>query len=395
MIGTRLNGSVVSIADLQRLAQRRLPKQIFDFVEGGAGDELTLRANRAAFERISLRPKYLTDAPKPDLSTTVLGEKVSMPILLAPAGLQSLVHREGELATARASDALRTIFALSTQSSFPLEAVAQVTSSPLWFQTYAWRDHEVLGNLVARALKSGYRALVITVDVPVVGTRERDIRNGMTIPPRITIRSALDAARKPRWLLNTIAGPPITFGNFTTMEDKALPAVSLIKRVQQLMIESAGSWKDLQWLRSVWPHKLVVKGILTAEDARLAVESGVDGIIVSNHGGRQLDSVPAAIEALPSIVDAVGDVAEVLLDGGVRRGTDVVKALSLGARAVLVGRPYWYGLAVAGEAGVSRALQILHDELEQAMALMGRSAVTDLDPAAVSSSVSVTSGRFT
>ena len=385
MIGRGLTKTgVVSISDLRRLARRRLPKQIFDFVEGGAGDELTLGENRAAFDRINLQPKYLTDVRHRDLSVTVLGEKISMPILLAPAGLQRLVHRQGELATARAASAHGTIFILSTQSSFSLEEVAAATSGPLWFQTYAWRDHDVLGGLVVRALKAGYRTLVITVDVPVVGNRQRDTRNGMTIPPRIRLRSAIDAARRPMWVLNLLSGPPITFGNFSSQQASRLSPMALMKQVQQLMVDSAGTWKDLEWLRSTWPHRLVVKGILSPGDARIAVESGVDGIIVSNHGGRQLDSVPAALDALPKIVAAVGDHAEVLLDGGVRRGTDVVKALALGARAVLIGRPYWYGLAVGGEAGVSRALQILHDELDVAMALMGRSAVTELDSAAVS-----------
>lgn len=330
----------------------------FDYVASGAEDEVTLRENKAAFQRIKLRPRVLVDVSQQDLSTEVLGTKIDFPILLAPVALHRLAHDEGELATARAAAALNTIMVLSTTSTYNIEQVAQAADGPKWFQLYCYRDRGVTKQLVERAEAAGYNVLCVTVDAPRLGRREPDIRNQFHLPPGLSISNLED----------------VGFEQFPVdQKDSALAAYAAT------MMDRSLNWADLAWLRSITSMPLAIKGILTAEDAELAVEHGASALIVSNHGGRQLDGVPAAIDALPDIVSAVNDRIEVLLDSGIRRGTDVLKALALGAKAVLIGRPYIWGLAIDGEAGVKRVLSMLREELELAMALAGCPTLADVN----------------
>ena len=370
---------VVNVADISRLAARRLPRVVSDFIAGGAEDESTVAANRAAFARWSLVPRVLVDVSQRQLSTTVMGHRLSMPVGLAPVGLARLAHHEGEVAAARAAGAAGTVYTLSTGSSRTIEEVAGAATGPVWFQLYLWRDRSVIESLIRRAQSAGYGALVITVDVPVIGNRERDTRNGMTLPPRVTRSNALDMIRRPRWLRGLTRGGALTFANFTDVPGKGQNVVELGRYVNVEMMNPGATWESFEWVRRIWKGPLAIKGVLHPDDARRAVRLGAEAVCVSNHGGRQLDSAIAALDALPRIADAVGEQAEVLLDGGVRRGTDVVKALSLGARAVLVGRPYAQGLGVAGEAGVARVLEIFRTELDRTLALLGVPNVAALD----------------
>ncbi len=370
--------SLTTVEDVRQAARRRLPRMVFDFIDGGAEDETTVRANREGFADLALKPAVLSGARTRDLSTTVAGQRLSLPVLLSPAGLLRLAHRAGALGAARAAARAGTVFTLSTGSSYTIEEVAAAADGPTWFQLYLWRDRAVVSDLVERARVSGYGALVLTVDVPVVGQRERDLRNGMTLPPRPTPRNVLDVLRRPDWLRGYLGGPALTFANFTDI-GRGDSATALGAFVNREMTDPAQSWDDLAWLREQWRGPLLIKGIVSGADARHAVDLGVDGVIVSNHGGRQLDGMVGAIGALAEVVDAVGGDADVVLDGGVRRGTDVAKALAIGARAVMVGRPYVYGLGAGGGTGALRVLDILRDELDRCLALMGCGGVGDLD----------------
>ncbi len=345
----------VNIAEYEALARERMGKEAFDYVAGGAEDEVTLRENRAAFGRIRLLPRVLVDVSTVELSTRILGQTLEWPVLLAPAAFQTLAHAEGELATVRAAAASRTVMVVSTMTSFSLEEIATAAEGPKWFQLYCYRDREVTQRLVERAEAAGYSAVCVTVDLARVGRRERDVRNEFQLP----------AAARPK--------------NFEGLVDPSLLTDdSAFHEYVEQLVDPSLTWESVDWLRSITSLPVLLKGILTAEDARLAVEHAVDGIVVSNHGGRQLDGVPATIDCLSDVVAAVEEKAEVLLDGGVRRGTDVVKALALGARAVLIGRPYVWGLAVDGEAGVAHVLAMLREEVEVAMALMGCPTVADI-----------------
>jgi len=346
----------INISDYEALAQTRLDKPVWDYYFGGSGDELTLRANRAAFERIRLRPRFLVDVSTIDTRTTVLGTPVKMPILVAPSACHCMAHPEGELATACGTGAVDTLMVASTVATRSLEEIAEVATAPLWFQLYVYEDHDFTASLVKRAQAAGYRALVITVDTPHISKRERDIRNNFILPP-----------------------PPLVTANFTR-QDTANATNPITTHIET---SASLTWDLIPWLRSLTSLPILLKGILTAEDALLAVEHGVEGIIVSNHGGRQLDGAIASIEALPEIVEAVAGRCEVYVDGGVRRGVDVLKALALGARAVLVGRPILWGLAVDGQAGVERVLKLLHGELEMAMGLSGRPTLASIDQSLV------------
>ena len=330
----------INVDDYEALARQKLPKATYDFVAGGAEDEVTLSENRAAFQRILLRPRVLTDVSSVDASTTVLGERIALPLLLAPAGGQRMVHADGELASYRAAAAAGTIFVLSTTSSYSIEEVASAADGPRWFQLHFNPDRAVTKQLVQRAQASGYTALCVTVDMQAQPRRERDIRNHPQFVPANTLVGLIEL------------GSPLS--------DPAL------------------SWEGIDWLRSLTSMPLVLKGIMTGEDARIAVEHGVDAIIVSNHGGRQLDGAVATIDVLEEVVEAVAGRCEVLIDGGIRRGTDVLKALALGAKGVLVGRAYLWGLAVAGEAGVRGVIDMLKHELETGMALSGCATVADI-----------------
>ncbi|MBW3665202.1 MAG: alpha-hydroxy-acid oxidizing protein [Actinobacteria bacterium] len=371
-----------SVAHARRVARRRLPKVVFDFVDGGAEDEITLRRNTADLAALTLRPDGLADVSQRDLSTTVLGESVSMPILLAPVGLARLVGGGGERAAAAAAAAAGTVYVLSTQSSYTIEDVAASSSGPRWFQLYPWRDPAVVAQLVDRAERAGYRALCLTIDVPTVGKRERDLHNRMVLPPRPRPHHVLEAAIRWPWIRDVILGEPVRFANLAGIADGD-STVTVGQYVSRELANPGATWAVVGELRERWEGPLLVKGVLTAADARHAVDHGVDGIVVSNHGGRQLDGVSSSIRALTEVVAEVGDDAQVLMDGGVRRGSDVVKALALGARAVLVGRPYLWGLAVGGQAGVEAVLAILADELDRCLTLLGRATPSSVDRHAV------------
>ena len=373
----------INIDDLRRLAMRRLPRAVFDFADGGAEDERTLRANRQDFSKLVFRPRVLVDVSKRDQTTTILGQQVSSPLIVAPTGLAGMLWPRGEAVAARAAAARNVIFTLSTLGACSIEEVAEASSGPLWFQLYVMKDREVTRALVERARQAGYKALCLTVDLPVLGQRERDLRNGATIPPKITVRNVVDVLRRPGWLRRVWFGPDITFQNFVGSSTALTSEMGTLWQYVNSLNDPSVDWDDLAWFRSLWPGPLAIKGIMTAEDARRAVSEGIEAIVVSNHGGRQLDSLPSAIEVLTEIVDAVGDRAEVILDGGVRRGTDVAKALALGARAVFIGRPALWGLAAAGEEGARHVLEILRDEIRLALLLLGCPSPADVGPAHV------------
>lgn len=368
-----------NIEDLRRLARRRLPRFLFDFVEGGADDEVTVRANREAFGRYGFRARSLVDVSTRDLSTTLLGQRLELPVILGPVGLAGLLAPSGEVLAARAAARKGALFALSTMSVCTIEEVAAAVPTPGWFQLYIWKDRGITRSLVERARAAGYSALCLTVDVPAMGNRERDVRNGFVVPPRFTLTNALDLLMHLGWVLRMTRSPRVTFGNFE--DSQALTrrdAVSVAAYTAQ-QFDSSVTWADLEWLRGLWPGPLVLKGISCAEDARRAVEHGVQALIVSNHGGRQLDGLPAALDVLPEIVDAVGGRAEIILDGGVRRGSDVVKAIASGARACMIGRPFLYGLAADGQSGVELALELFRKEIDRTLMLLGCPRLEQLD----------------
>ena len=347
-----------NLLELEDLARAKVPRPSFDYIAGGAEDEVSLRRNREAFTKWALRPRVLVDVSRRDTSTSVLGQRVSMPILVAPTAFHGLVHPEGEVATARGAAAAGTLMVVSAIATRELEEVAKAVAGPCWFQLYVWRDREVTAQLVKRAARAGYGAICLTVDTPLLGRREKDERNAFTLPPGLSIANVRPAG---------LDGVP------------ASERGSAFAKYVAELLDPAVTWKDIAWLRSLTSLPIVLKGIMTAEDATLAVEHGVDGIIVSNHGGRQLDSTVGTLDALPDIVAAVQGRVEVFMDGGVRRGTDVLKALALGAKAVLIGRSALWGLALGGADGVRRVLEHLRGELELAMALTGRAALAQVD----------------
>lgn len=369
----------VSLSDYRRLAKRRLPRFIFDFVDGGAGNEITLRENEEALGRLRFAPRAQTDVSRRSTATTVLGEQLALPVMLAPTGLQRLVHPGADPAAARAATSVGSNYVVSSASAFSVEDVARAAERPLWFQLYLWRDRAAVEHVVERARNAGCSTLVVTVDVPLVGRRERDLRNGMTLPPRLTPRNVYEGARHPRWAWHLLTGPEITFKNFEGLVPDA-GGMALMSYANTELVNPAAGWDDLARLRDLWSGKLVVKGVMTGPDASQAVAHGADGIVVSNHGGRQLDGLPATIDVLPEVVDAVGSRAEVMLDGGVRRGTDVLAAVALGAKAVFIGRPYLWALACQGERGVAEVLRMLREELDAAMALTGRPTIDTIGP---------------
>jgi len=369
----------VNIEDLRRQARRRLPRAVFEFIDGGAQEEASLKANRADFEKLVFLPDYLVDVGQRSLATTVLGQPLSAPIVLAPTGMAGLARRGGELLATRAAEAAGIGYCLSCMSSVSVDEVARVRSTPFWFQLYVLRDRKATEKLLERAKAAGCTALFVTVDVPVAGQRERDSRNGFTIPPRLTVANALDMVRRWRWLADVGLGPRPRFANMAPLVEGGGDLTTITRFIARQM-EPSLVWKDLEWLRRVWGGPVGVKGLLSPADARRAVEHGADALVVSNHGGRQLDGAISSIAALPAVVDAVAGKAEVLLDSGVRRGNDVLKAVALGAKAVLIGRAYLYGLAAGGEAGVGRAIDILKGEMDNGLALLGRPDVASLDP---------------
>ena len=373
-----LTRPAASIDELRIRARRRIPRPVFDFIDGGAEDETTLRANRSDFATLAFRPDALVDVSTRSQRTTVLGQELPSPVLLSPCGLARLAHREGELGAARAAADFGTIFTLSTASSYSIEEVAAASRGVNWFQLYVWENRDATRALVERARAAGYTALCFTIDVPLSGQRERDIRHGMTIPPKPAPRSVPYWAIHPRWVQQALFGDPITFRNFVgqAASDSAVALGTFVNR----QLNPAMCWDDLIWLREIWDGPLIVKGVMSGRDAARAVDLGAQAVVVSNHGGRQLDGLPSTISVLPEVVDAVGASAEVYLDGGVRRGSDVVKALALGARACMVGRPWVFGLGAGGQAGVARALEVFRSEIDRVQALIGNTDITKLTP---------------
>jgi L-lactate dehydrogenase (cytochrome) len=369
-----------SIEDLRRAAQRRLPRAAFDYADGGAEDEVTLRRNRDAFSFYALLPRTLLDVSHVDLSTELFGQRLALPLVLAPTGITRLFHHQGERAVARAAQDAGIPYTLSSLSTTSIEDLAADVIGPHWFQVYVWRDRSLVRDFFDRCRASGYSTLCLTVDVPALGQRERDLRNGMTIPPRLTVGALLDAALHPGWCWKWLTTPRIRFENVVGSAHAPARDMTTLWGYITEQFDTALTWDDLGWMIREWDGPFAVKGILRSDDAARAVALGARGIIVSNHGGRQLDHVPAPLEVLPEIVAAVEGRAEVILDGGIRRGTDVLVALALGARACMLGRPYLYGLAAGGEAGVAHALALLGAELRRAMMLVGARSVAELDP---------------
>ncbi len=367
----RLAG-VASIPDLRLLARRRAPRAVFDYTDGAAGEELGLRRSRQAFSRVEFRPQVLQDVSVVDTSTTILGRPAATPLVFAPTGFTRLMHTEGEPAVARVAARAGIPYALSTMGTTSIERLAAAApDGRRWFQLYLWRDREASRDFVIRAGESGYEALVLTVDTPVAGRRLRDVRNGLTIPPSLSLRSFAEGALHPGWWFDLMTTEPLEFASLNRFEGTV---AELVGR----MFDPAATMADVSWLRSAWDGPLVVKGILTVADARAVVDAGADAVIVSNHGGRQLDRAPTPLEALPAVVDAVGDRAEVYVDGGILSGSDVVAAVAQGARAALVGRAYLYGLMAGGERGVQLATDILQEEVAGTLALLGVTCVSDL-----------------
>lgn len=345
--------TLINIKDYESAAKEMLAQMAYDYYSSGAHDEITLRDNCDAYKRIFLKYRVLVDVSKRDLTTEVLGQKISMPVMIAPTAFHKMAHTDGEVAVAKAASAADTIMILSTLSNSDVEDVVKATSKPIWFQLYVYKDREVTKELIQRAEAAGCKAIVLTVDAPVLGTRERDVRNKFNLPQGITVKN-LTPARKE---------------NLPEIEDSGLSAYV------QKFLDPSLSWKDIEWLKSITELPLIIKGIACKEDALLSVQHGVNGIVVSNHGGRQLDTCRATIDVLPEVADAVQGNIEILIDGGIRRGTDVLKAVAMGAKAVLVGRPVIWGLAVDGEKGVMSVLEILRRELDLAMALCGCNSV--------------------
>lgn len=367
-----------NIYEIREAARRRLPSPLFDFVDGGAEDEWTLRRNTAAFDRWALTPRTLVDVGTIDLRTEILGHRIDWPVMLGPTGMSRLFHPEGERAITRAAAKAGTIYTLSTMSSFSIEEVARLTPAAKWFQVYCFRDRELTREFIVRAAEAGYTGLVITVDVPVPANRERDRRSGMTIPPKFTLGSLSRFALHPGWVLEYLRNPPPVLANVAhKIADGSASATSLMGYINR-QFDPSVTWSDVEWMVDQWKGPVIIKGLLHPEDARQAAAIGARGIVVSNHGGRQLDGATSSLDALPRILDAAGDRLEVIFDSGIRRGTHVVKALALGAKAVMVGRAYLYGLCAGGEAGVDRALNLLKAEIARDMALIGAQTIADI-----------------
>ncbi|MFN9490420.1 MAG: alpha-hydroxy acid oxidase [Betaproteobacteria bacterium] len=369
------------IADLREQARQRLPRGVFEFFDRGNGDEVALANNRAAFERIKLNPHMLVDTSRRSQHISLFGKTQAMPVVVGPTGSAGLAWYEGEVALARAARAAGIPYTLATGSMTALERVAAEAGGELWFQVYMWPDRAASHALIERAKAAGYQALVVTVDTPVPPGREYNLRNGMTVPFRFTRRNVTDVLLHPRWLAGVLLRYLLTTGmpryeNYPTAMKTKITALPMGR---SMMVSDSLTWDDLREIRRLWPRPLLVKGILRAEDAKLAAECGVDGVIVSNHGGRALDSTRAPIEILPEVVEAVGSRVTVIVDSGFRRGSDVIKGLALGADAVMIGRATLYGLAMAGEAGAARAIEIYRDEIDRILAMMGCPEIGKLD----------------
>jgi L-lactate dehydrogenase (cytochrome) len=370
--------TITCIEDLRQLAHRRVPRAFIDYAEAGSYAEQTLRANRADLERITFRQRILHDIGNRSTKTTILGEPAALPLALAPIGLCGMQHGDGEILACRAAQGAGIPFTLSTMSICSIEDVAGAVEKPFWFQLYVMKDRGFIHALIERAVAAKCSALVLTVDLQVIGQRHRDIKNGMSVPPEIRLSNLIDIVTKPAWALGVARGKRKTFGNIAG-HYPGMNGVTVLSKWIAEQFDPTLSWKDVEWIKSLWPGKLILKGILDVEDARIAVKSGASALVVSNHGGRQLDGAPSSISALPAIADAVGADIEVMFDGGIRSGQDIARALALGARSAMSGRAYVYGLGAGGHAGVARAIEIMRNELDTTMALMGVTRIADVN----------------
>ncbi|HRW71345.1 alpha-hydroxy acid oxidase [Ottowia sp.] len=369
---------ITCIEDLRVLAKRRVPRMFYDYADSGSWTEGTYRANEADFQKILLRQRVAINMEGRSTATTMIGQPVSMPVALAPTGLTGMQHADGEIAAARAAKAFGVPFTLSTMSICSIEDVAQHAGPGFWFQLYVMRDRDFIERLIDRAKAAGCGALVITLDLQILGQRHKDIKNGLSTPPKPTLANLINLATKPRWIMGMAGTPRRQFGNIHG-HVKGVTDMSNLGAWTADQFDPRLNWGDVEWIKNRWGGKVIVKGIMEPEDARLAVDSGADALVVSNHGGRQLDGAPSAIEALPAIVDAVGQNIEVHMDSGIRSGQDVLKAWALGARGTYIGRAFLWGLGAAGEAGVAKALQIIHKELDLTMAFCGHTRIGTVD----------------
>lgn len=372
-------GVITCNEDLRELAKRRVPRAIFDYVDRGSYDEQTLNDNRRDLLALRLRQRVMVDVSQRNLACTLVGEKAAMPVAIAPTGLTGLVRARGEILAAQAAEAAGIPFTLSTMSICSIEDVAAHCAKPFWFQLYVMRDRDFVSSLIDRARQAGCSALVLTADLQIQGQRHRDLKNGLTVPPRLTVANLFDLACKPAWGIQQLLGQRMSFGNlagFLPRQDKQISVGQWIMS----QFEPAMTWDDVAWVKAQWPGKLIIKGVLDPEDANLAVDAGADAIVVSNHGGRQLDGAISSIAALPTIVDAVGQRTEVLFDGGIRSGQDVLKALAIGAKGVMIGKAFLYGLGAMGKDGVELALALIRKELDVSMALTGTCDLASVGP---------------
>lgn len=376
---TRRLSKVADVSDLRRIAKRRLPRGIFDYIDGGAEDERTLDHNSSAFSKLEFRPRVLRDVSELDTTTTLFGKTIPSPLLFAATGFTRIADSQGELAVARAAARAGIPYGLSTMATRSIEEVAAVSSGPKWFQVYTWKDRGLVQSMVERAAEAGYEALTLTVDTAVLGRRERDVRRGYTLPPKIGLDTIVDGIIHPAWTIDFLTNEPITFANVVGHdEDDGSTAVSLAEHVNRQFDQSL-SWDDVEWLASIWDGPIVLKGVQTVADAKQAVASGVAGIALSNHGGRQLDDAPAPIELVEPVAQEVGGQIAIICEGGARRGSDIVKAVALGADAVSVGRPYLYAMGAAGERGVDWLIDFFDQGLRRTMALSGCRTIADID----------------
>jgi L-lactate dehydrogenase (cytochrome) len=369
---------ITCIEDLRELHRRRVPKAFFDYVDRGSYAEETLRANRDDLQQIKFRQRVLVDVSKRDLSTTIIGEPSALPLVLAPVGLLGMQHGDGEIHACRAAQAAGIPFTQSTMSICSIEDIAAAVEKPFWFQLYVMKDRGFIKSLIERAALARCSALVLTVDLQVIGQRHADIKNGMTVPPEWSVSKLLDFASKPAWVAGILRAKRRTFGNLAG-HLKHTDDITALSSWISTQFDTTLNWKDIDWIRSIWPGKLILKGILDVEDAEIAAKTGAQGIVVSNHGGRQLDGAPSSIEILPEIVDAVGSNMEIMFDGGIRSGQDVVRALALGAKSCMIGRAYAYGLGAGGQTGVAKAIELIQKELHTTMGLCGVNTIAEID----------------
>ena len=368
----------LTIADLKKLARRRVPRMFFDYADSGAWTEGTYRANEEDYSKIKLRQRVLVDMTNRSLETTMIGEKAAMPVAIAPTGMTGMQHADGEMLAVQAADAFGVPFTLSTMSICSIEDVASVAKKPFWFQLYVMKDRGFVERLIGRAKAANCSALMVTADLQILGQRHKDLRNGLAAPPKPSLNTALQLITRPQWCMEMLGTKRHAFGNIVGHASNVSDLSSLGAWTAE-QFDSRLSWDDIRWIKDLWGGKLIIKGILDEEDARAAADTGADAIIVSNHGGRQLDGAPSSISMLPKIVDAVGDRIEVHLDGGIRSGQDVLKAVALGARGTYIGRPFLYGLGAMGKDGVTTALEIIRKELDVTMALCGKRDIQTVD----------------